>query len=201
MKVELGKDSIAVIYYNSNPDGKKAIREELGDKFSEILPVTKRIRTFEDAKAELGNGHEAVQAYNDLYWKLGATAKDILAYLKLRIITTALNEGWTPEFKEEEYRWYPWFKLYTQEEIDKMSDEEKEKIGLLLWGGYANSGSLCGLAPAYSNYAWSYSYSGVGSRLALKTEELAMYAGRQFIEIYADFCFKPGEDKKEEKPL
>lgn len=201
MKVELGKDSIAVIYYNSNPDGKKAIREELGDKFSEILPVTKRIRTFEDAKAELGNGHEAVQAYNDLYWKLGATAKDILAYLKLRIITTALNEGWTPEFKEEEYRWYPYYNLYTQKEVDKMTEERKKELGLVLWGGYALDGSLCGLAFALSAYAWSLSYSDVGSRLAFKSEELAMYAGRQFIEIYADFCFKPGEDKKEEKPL
>lgn len=199
MKVELGKDSIAVIYYNSNPDGKKSIREELGEKFSEILPVTKRIRTFEDAKAELGNGHEAVQAYNDLYWKLGANAKDILAYLKLRIITTALNEGWEPQFTENEYRYYPYYNLYTQKEVDKMTEERKKELGLVWWGGRANSGWYAGLVSAYSRDAFSTSHYGV--HLAFKSEELAMYAGRQFIEIYADFCFKPGEDKEEEKPL
>lgn len=197
MKIELGKDTIVVIYNNSNSDGKKAIREELGDKFSEILPITTRIKTFEDAMSELGEGHEAVKAYKDLNWHLGETAKDILAYLKLRIIVTALNEGWEPQFTEDEKRWFPWFTLYTQEEIDKMSDEEKEKIGLLLWGGIANYGSLCGLACAYSSDAWSHSASNLGSRLALKSEKLALYAGRQFIKIYADFCFKPGVDKTE----
>lgn len=37
---------------------------------------------------------------------------------------------------------------------------------LLLWGGSAVGGSQCGLAFADSDGAWSYSYSGVGSRLA-----------------------------------
>ena len=31
----------------------------------------------------------------------------------------------------------------------------------------------------------------VGSRLAFRTRELAAYAGRQFIEEWADFMFKP----------
>ena len=31
--------------------------------------------------------------------------------------------------------------------------------------------------------------AGVGSRLALKTKELAKYAGRQFVNLWADFYF------------
>lgn len=37
---------------------------------------------------------------------------------------------------------------------------------VLLWGGAASNGSRCGLAFATSTGAWSYSASGVGSRLA-----------------------------------
>lgn len=37
---------------------------------------------------------------------------------------------------------------------------------VLLWGGYANHGSQCGLAYADSSNAWSVSYSSFGSRLA-----------------------------------
>lgn len=37
---------------------------------------------------------------------------------------------------------------------------------LVFWGGDAYSGAYCGLASAYSNYAWSGTYAGVGSRLA-----------------------------------
>ena len=37
---------------------------------------------------------------------------------------------------------------------------------VLLWGGYADNGSRCGLASASSNYAWSDSVASFGSRLA-----------------------------------
>lgn len=37
---------------------------------------------------------------------------------------------------------------------------------LVFWGGYAGHGAYCGLASAYSLYAWSDSSAAVGSRLA-----------------------------------
>lgn len=37
---------------------------------------------------------------------------------------------------------------------------------LVLWGGSANHGADCGLASAFSDLAWSYSYPNLGSRLA-----------------------------------
>ena len=106
-----------------------------------------------------------------------------------------MNDGWNPEFTEDERRWFPWYRLYTKEEIDNLSEEDKEQV--LLWGGSADYGSLCGLAVALSGNAWSLSYANFGSRLALKSEELADYAGKQFIELFAPFCFrpKPAENK------
>lgn len=185
------------------PKGKKAVwvgdTLKLVDAPEEVIdnrPITERVKTFEDACNILGENHPCVIAYNAFEHDVMASVDskeiaDVAAYLKLRIIATALNEGWKPEFTEKEYRWYPWFYLYTQEEIDDMTEEKKKEISLLLWGGSANNGSSCGLGYVSSGNAFSHSYAHYGSRLAVKSEELATYFGRQFIEIWADYCFKP----------
>ena len=68
---------------------------------------------------------------------------------------------------------------------------EAERSKLLLVGGYADSGAPCGLAFAISNRAFSRSSASLGARLAFESRELAEYAGRQFIELWAAFSFKP----------
>lgn len=185
------------------PKGKKAVwvgdTLKLVDDPEEVIdnrPITERVKTFEDACNILGENHPCVIAYNAFEHDVMAAVDpkeiaDVAAYLKLRIIAAALNEGWKPEFTENEYRWYPWFYLYTQEEIDEMTEESKKEISPLLWGGVAYHGSSCGLGcvPSYGAFASSNAYC--GSRLAVKSEELAKYFGRQFIEIWADYCFKP----------
>lgn len=73
-------------------------------------PVTERIKTFEDACNALGDENQFVKEY----WnnaEIGTISSDILAYLRLRIITAALNEGWEPQFIEGEKRYYPWFSI------------------------------------------------------------------------------------------
>ncbi len=188
MNIELSNEVLAAVYSNCNTAGRQAIKAELGDKLSEILPVTSRVKTFEDACEELGEDHEAVKAYRDIEWKLGKDHKDLLAYLKLRIITTALNEGWQPQFTQGERRWYAWYDLISKEDLDAMSDEEKEErrvVGRASSNANAYGGLVCSVAGDVS----TNSYTFVGSRLAFKNEELAEYAGKQFIDIYADFCF------------
>lgn len=142
--------------------------------------VMERIKTFEDALAELSNramsGDEDAGKLLDEWKIISSTAgsKDLLAYLKLRIITSALNEGWKPKFEEEnELRCYPWFNLKTSRVVGR-------------GGGSAYAG--CGLVCAYANNASSYSYTNFGSRLAFKSKELAAYAGKQFVEIYEEYC-------------
>ena len=112
----------------------------------------------------------------------------MLAYLKLRIIAAALNEGWEPQFTEDEWRYYPWFYLYTQKEIDEMDEEEKSRV---MYRSYSYAYASDGVAYAYSISDSTGTYAGVGSRLSFKTRELAEYAGRQFIEIWVDYVFKP----------
>ena len=141
------------------------------DGLKTLLPVTERIKTFEDAVTELGATHPLV-------------IQDIVAYLRLRIINASLNEGWEPEFRTDEFRWYPWFLLYTQKEIDRMDDEER---GRVLGRSYSNAVAYAGVAYSNTYYASSGSHTNYGTRLCFKTEELAEYAGTQFLKEWSDF--------------
>lgn len=155
-------------------------------------PITERVKTFEDACKVLGDEHPLVSLYNVFENEIESTKnadqeKDVLAYLKLRIIAAALNLGWEPQFTEDEYRWYPWFTLWTKEELADESEEGKKELSLWLFGGRSSYGAHCGLAFAVSSRVWSDSYSSVSARLAVKSEELAVYFGKQFIGIWADY--------------
>lgn len=174
------------------PAGKKAewvdgfLKLVDNEEAKEKKPVTERVKTFDDACKELGIDAEAIQQQ----WQdAGITMLDEVAYQKLRIITAALNEGWEPEFKKDEYRYYPYCILYTKAEIEQKDDEWKDEYNLQLWigGGSSYSGADCGLAAAYSYNAWSAAYAGISARLAHKTEELAIYSGKQFTELWANY--------------
>ena len=144
-------------------------------------PVPERIKTFEDAMLELGEEHPFVKE-----WHLGENlSPELEAYLQLRVICAALNEGWEPKFTEDEVRWFPWFWLYTQDEINNMDEREKKDRHLISTGDYETG--YAGFAFARSAYAPSAANTYVGSRLCLKSEALAVYCGKQFIDLWADF--------------
>lgn len=152
--------------------------------------VRKRIKTFEDACHEIGIDAEA---WNRDKISLGLEP-DVLAFLKLRIIVKALNEGWEPRFTEDECRYYPWFILYTGEEYNKLDEEEKSRV---VYRSYCSSAfALGGVSYAYAHHDSSSTNASIGVRLAFKTSELAAYCGRQFLDIWADFVFLP--EKKSE---
>ena len=151
--------------------------------------VRKRIKTFEDACREIGIDAEA---WNRDKISLGLEP-DVLAFLKLRIIVKALNEGWEPQFTEDECRYYPWFILYTREEYNKLDEEEKSRV--VYWSNFY-AYAFGGVSYALAGYDSSFTAASIGVRLAFKTSELAAYCGRQFLDIWADFVFLP-EEKSE----
>ena len=153
-------------------------------------PVTERIKTFEDACEELGTDHPMVQAWNSIYqgcedWSKDKDIADVIAYHKLRIIAAALNEGWQPHFTQKEERWYPWFCLWTDDELKDKGIEWKKQHALLSFDAY--QGDWGGFACARSGDAPSNTSANVGSRLCYKSEALADYSGRQFADLWADF--------------
>ena len=150
-------------------------------------PITERVKTFEDACRELGEDNHLVEQYRVIEENADFTSDgyDIFTYLKLRIIAAALNEGWEPQFTEDEWRWYPWFTLWTEEELSEKSEEWKAARHLISTGDY--SGSVAGFAVAGSGSAPSTAATYFGSRLCFKSKALATYCGKQFISLWADF--------------
>lgn len=86
--------------------------------------------------------------------------KFVVAVYKAAIITEVLNDGWEPNWEDDdEYKYYPWF------DMDDAS------------------------APArfsYDDCGCDLTYTYLGSRLVFKTSQLAIYAGKTFIDNYRD---------------
>ena len=174
--------------YGSATDEQKAMLEIIfGKDTFKSKDITERIKTFEDACKELGSDHPLVLAYNTnlRVAEVANDNKDIIAYMKLRIIVAALNEGWEPQFIPGEYRWFPYFFLYTKAQIDKMDEETRARC---VYRSNSSADAFGGVSVASAtNYVSASVYANIGSRLAFKTDGLAEDAGKQFIEIYADF--------------
>lgn len=189
-QINIQKENVLNAYKNGNQDHKALLENLFGKDMFQPKDIKERVKTFEDACKELGDNHPFVLQYNTLRDSggNGIDVADIAAYIKLRIITAALNEGWKPKFDSDECRYYPWFRIYTKEEYEELvMDEETLCRVPLRSSNFANAGG--GLACASADVAGSYLGASYGVRLAFKTEELAEYCGKQFIDIWADFLF------------
>ena len=136
-------------------DTAKSTPEKLVYKLAKSDNVMERITCFEDALAETG----AVSPNMQILLDYNGIEEDLLAaqaLVKLTIIAMVLNEGWKPNWSNQnEYKYYPWFKYDGS--------------------AFVFGGVVCD----------SYGASTAGaSRLCFKSKELAEYAGRTFINKY-----------------
>lgn len=179
-KIEISKENVEQAYKTANDNNvKNVLRALFGNAVEEEKPqlITDRVKSYEDACRELG-----------LIVRVDFEDEEPadIAYEKLKVIAQALNEGWKPQFKTDEYRYYPWFWLYTKKELkDMKEDEKKERRMLDITDLYVSD--YAGFGSATSGYAPSFAYAYIGSRLCLKDSDLALYCGKQFIELWADF--------------
>lgn len=155
------------------------------------IPVTERIKTFDDAVEELGIEHPFVNQYMAAANEDEYFTRNTIAYMKLQIIAAALNEGWFPDLQRKEKRWFPIFKIYAGDDIDNISPD-----ATYMFGGTSSSGATCGLASANSHDAWANAYSYISARLAVKSEEISGYFGDQFIDIWAEYLLDGCEIEK-----
>ena len=139
-------------------DTAKSTPEKLVYKLAKSDNVMERITCFEDALAETG----AVSPNMQILLDYNGIEEDLLAaqaLVKLTIIAMVLNEGWKPNWSNQnESKFYPWFRYEDRSFVfDIVTD----------FYYYANTGG--------------------GSRLCFKTSALAEYAGRTFIDLYKDY--------------
>lgn len=112
--------------------------------------------------------------------------KHIIALMKLETISRALwgrNFKPKPDGKGSQILWYPWFALYTQEEVDRMDEDQR---GALL-AAHASYGTTAGFGWVDAHGRSSSSNAYLGFRLCQETEEKAEYFGKQFIKLWADY--------------
>ena len=134
----------------------KTLLENLFGKRVFQKDIKERIKTFDDVIRELGDDPEEFKNAISIM-----DEPDEIAYVKLKLIAKALNEGWTPDWSNGEWdKWYPWFKM----------DDSSSGGGI-----------------SFDAADDRRSDSTVGSRLCFKSKDLATYAGTQFLDIYKDF--------------
>lgn len=189
-EIKISEENALNAYKNASPEGKELLEHLLGKELFKPKDIMERIKTFDDALQELNtkalSGDETAAILLADYESNADNIKNpqILAYMRLAIIAYALNEGWEPKFTTDEYRYFPWFCLYTQKEIDEMDEEDKGRV-LGRSVNYANANA--GVAFSLSSYASTDSSPSHGGRLCFKTRDLAEYAGKQFLDIWAEF--------------
>ena len=149
------------------------------DRVKPSLDDYKSIKTYEDACEALGE--EPVEGSLEDH-----VDKHIIALIKLETISRALwGKDWQPKPDPDgsKYFYYPWFALYTQSEMDSMSEEDR---GALL-GALATYGATAGFGCLGAFSRSSASDTHLGFRLCQETEEKGKYFGVQFKEIWADY--------------
>lgn len=178
-------------------------KEQKEERVKPTLDDYKTIRSYEDACEALEltpilseDRNKALCAeLPDHYDFRQNMPKHIIALMKLETISRALwGRNWEPKPDATGSQWfyYPWFALWTEDEIKGLNEEQR---GALL-SATANYGASAGFGclRTYSRSSNAYAY--IGFRLCQETEEKAAYFGQQFVELWAEylkFNFEVGE--------
>lgn len=183
-EIKITTEKVREAYKKGNDCVKSVLHNLFGEDVCTPKNVMDRVKTFEDACIETGTD---IQAFNEMTKNLD---EHVVTYMKLSIIVKALNEDDKfPYFTKDEWRYYPYFWLYTKDEYEKMNAKDKEKISRVLFRSYSNAASYGGVAYAYAEDGASYASYSVGARLVFRNRELALYAGKQFIDLYVKHLF------------
>lgn len=183
-EIKITTEKVREAYKKGNDCVKSVLHNLFGEDVCAPKNVMDRVKTFEDACIETGTD---IQAFNEMTKNLD---EHVVTYMKLSIIVKALNEDDKfPYFTKDEWRYYPYFWLYTKDEYEKMNAKDREKISRVLFRSYYYADSYGGVAYADALAVASNAANAVGARLAFRNKELALYAGKQFIDLYVKHLF------------
>ena len=125
----------------------------------------------------MGHNLKEVEAYDEFIENVG---HDVLAYIKLRIVTAAINGDWQADIGENKVRYYPTAYIYPQKEYEKIVFD---KADLVVGNIYNN---IC-FAIIEPNKCGSTHV--IPDTLAFASHEQAMFAISHFKDLYADYFF------------
>ena len=115
--------------------------------------ITDRVKTVEDAYKELGEHDAEVRTLRQLE-SITSLSKRVVDSQKLVVVIKALNEGWYPDFENEnEYKYFPYFYMEN------------------------------GCQVLRSVYFW-FTHASVPAPSLLKSDKLVRYIASQFLDLY-----------------
>jgi hypothetical protein len=143
-----------------------------------------KIETFADACMRLG-----ISAAPLLVNSLGDTEAFLQAnaFYKLMIIQKAINTGvWHDKYG---LLYYPYWVLYSKKEMERMSEEEKQRkcVRLLLPCAGANSAEYSSIRCAMVSHRGASTSTNCGFPLCFNSEEAALYAAHQFEDLFFQY--------------
>lgn len=139
---------------------------EINGKPTEITLTPAQIAQIKKASIKVT---DRIRSFSDVLKEKGITeddfneaceglTKDEIGYRKVKMLYEVLNEGWQPDWSNSnEAKYYPWMKFSAG-------------------SGFSSDGYVC-----------DFAHSLVGSRLVLKSRELAEHAGQHFADIINQF--------------
>lgn len=184
-KFEINENDVKAAFDAAKTDEMKNVLKALFCKRTDApsLDDHTTIHSYEDALEALGEKSPNLEEME----KAGVP-KHIIALIKLETISRAL---WgrtfqpTPDAEGNNWYYYPWFALWTKEEIEDRKDEF-HKNGALL-SGFADIGARAGFGCLDAYLRSSYASANIGFRLCQENETKAKYFGKEFIKLWAEY--------------
>ena len=125
----------------------------------------------------MGYNLKEVDAYDEFIENIG---HDVLAYIKLRIVTAAINGDWQAEFGKNEVCYYPTAYIYSKKEYEKIVFDKAD----LVVGNVYNNDSFAIIEPNKCSGTHT-----IPDTLAFASYEQAVRAISHFKDLYADYFF------------
>ncbi len=165
MAVMLGAAQIKERFAKGSDEAKALLKDLFGEKLftRPTLDDHTTIKTYEDACEALGI--EPVDFVNL------AVPDHIKALMKLETISRALwGKSWEPkpqaEWDGNTYFWFPWFCLYTKEEVAQIKSNPEDYDCAALFGGSAATGAYAGFGCLKTHSRPTDTHPTVGSACA-----------------------------------
>lgn len=199
--ITLSVDKLRKIYEKSTEENKIFLKELFGEKLFSF--DYRDIKTYADACKKLGMKEHLLTGSLEGDREAHRQAQ---ALYKLLIIQKAMNNGVWCDING--YSYYPYWVFYSKEEMERMSEEEKQRSGIkhlllctyidskekqrsdakqLLSCTFENSVESVGFRCATANHRGADTTTYYGLPLCFNSKEAALYAANQFESLFFDY--------------
>lgn len=180
-ELKINKATVIHCFNNASEETKDALKHLFGEKVFEFDYTS--IKTFEDACNRMWISAGTLSAVGN---HCDRAFKQANALYKLMIIQDAINDG--HPLDEDGDEWYPYWVLYSKEEIVEMGEDKRKANGIKLLSCVSASYSgYAGVRGAGAYYRGASTSTHYGFPLCFGSKEKALYAGKQFESLYLEY--------------